>query len=185
VVVRRNQVRRRGWVIKIMEAQVRKYLMDCKCPVSRGIVVQEQDHVGDLSAALFLQNILQLHQQRLVILRVDSLALRKIINEEVSILIPKNRAENFPATFCTRIFFFCGGMSHYATTPLIVALSPSHSDITRFRPWSLIARRNCLDCVEKIPNISQTPDIFDVFDSRSGISVPTSRRASACPYLNE
>jgi len=32
--------------------------------VSRGIVVQEQDPLGDLPAAFFLQNVLQLHQQR-------------------------------------------------------------------------------------------------------------------------
>jgi len=36
----------------------------CKCPVSRGIVVQEQDPFGDLPAAFFLQNVFQLHQQR-------------------------------------------------------------------------------------------------------------------------
>jgi len=30
-------------------------------------------------------------------------------------------------------------VSRYAATPLIVALSPGHSDITRFRPWSPIA----------------------------------------------
>ena len=33
-------------------------------PVSRGIVVQEQDSLGDLSAVFFLQNVLHLHQQR-------------------------------------------------------------------------------------------------------------------------
>ena len=31
------------------------------------------------------------------------------------------------------------GVSRYAATPLIFALSPGHSDITRFRPWSPIA----------------------------------------------
>ena len=35
-----------------------------KCPVSRGIVVQEKDHFGDLLVAFFLQNVLQFHQQR-------------------------------------------------------------------------------------------------------------------------
>jgi len=35
-----------------------------KCPVSRGIVVQEQDQLGDVPAAFFLQNVLHLHQQR-------------------------------------------------------------------------------------------------------------------------
>ena len=44
-------------------------------------------------------------------------------------------------------------MSRYAATPLIVALSPGHSDITRFRPWSPIATGNHLDHAEKIPNL--------------------------------
>jgi len=75
VVVRWGQIRRIWWVIKKLEAQVGQFLLGCKCPVSRGIVVQEQDPLGDLPAAFFLQNVLQLHKQRLVILRVDSLAL--------------------------------------------------------------------------------------------------------------
>jgi len=33
------------------------------CPVSRCIVVQKQDPLGELPAAFFLQNVLQLHQQ--------------------------------------------------------------------------------------------------------------------------
>jgi len=41
VAVRRGQIRRIGWVIKILEAQVGQFLLGCKCPVSRGIVVQE------------------------------------------------------------------------------------------------------------------------------------------------
>ena len=41
VVVRRGQMRRIGWVIKTLEAQVGQFLLGCKCPVSRGIVVQE------------------------------------------------------------------------------------------------------------------------------------------------
>jgi hypothetical protein len=54
-------------------------------------------------------------------------------------------------------------MSRYAVTPLIVASSPGHSDITRFRPWSPIARRNHLDHAEKIPKVAQTTGIIDVF----------------------
>ena len=65
----------------------------------------------------------------------------------------------------------------------IVALSPGHSNITRFRLWSPIATENNLDGAEKIPKISQTTDTVDVFDPRSGISGPTSRGASACPNL--
>jgi len=47
-----------------LEVQVGQFLLGCKCPVSRGVVMQEQDHLGDLSAAFFLQNVLQLHRQR-------------------------------------------------------------------------------------------------------------------------
>jgi len=43
---------------------VRQFLLGCKWLVSWGIVVQEQNPLGDLLAALFLQNVLQLHQQR-------------------------------------------------------------------------------------------------------------------------
>jgi len=76
-------------------------------------------------------------------------------------------------------------MSRYAATPLIVALSPGHKDITRFRSWSPIATGNHLDRAEKIPKFAQTNGIVDVFDLRSGISEPTSRRVSACPNLHE
>ena len=47
-------------------------------------------------------------------------------------------------------------MSGYAAASLIVALSPGHSDITRFLLWSPIAIRNNLDRTEKIPNVVQT-----------------------------
>jgi len=105
VVVRRGQIRRIGWVIKTLEAQVAKFLLGCKCPVSRGIVMQEQDTLGELSAVFLLQTVLQLHQQRLVILRVDSLALWKIINEEDAVLNPKNRGDNFSTGFFHSEFF--------------------------------------------------------------------------------
>ena len=75
MVVWRGQIRRKEWVIKKMEAQEGQFRLGCKCPVSGGIVVQEQDRIGEIPAAFFLQNILQLHQQRSVILRVESLAL--------------------------------------------------------------------------------------------------------------
>jgi len=59
----------------------------------------------------------------------------------------KIEARNFPADFCTRIFW--GGVSRYVATPLIVALSPGHSDITRFRPWSPIGTGKHLDSAKK------------------------------------
>jgi len=49
--VRRGQIRRIGWVIKILEAQVGQFLLGCKCSVSRGIFVQEQGPLGNIPAA--------------------------------------------------------------------------------------------------------------------------------------
>ena len=76
-------------------------------------------------------------------------------------------------------------MSHYAATPLIVASSLGHSDITRFHPWSPIATGNHLDHAKKIPKVGQKTGTVDILDPCSGISGPTSRRASACPNLHE
>ena len=86
-------------MIKTLEAQVGNFLLGYKCPVSRGTVVQEQDPLGDHPAAFFLKNALHLHQQRRVILRVDSLVLWKIINEEDTVLSQNNRGENFSSGF--------------------------------------------------------------------------------------
>ena len=66
VVVRRGQIRRMGWVIKTLEPQGGQFLLRCKCPMNRGIVGREQDSLDELTAALFLQNVFQLHQQRCV-----------------------------------------------------------------------------------------------------------------------
>ena len=77
-------------------------------------------------------------------------------------------ARTFPADFCTRSFW--GGVSRYSATPLTVALSPGHSDTTRFRPWSPIATGNHLDRAEKIPNVAKTTGTVEVFDPRSGVS---------------
>jgi len=57
-------MRRTGWVIKTLEAQVGQYLLECKYPVCRGIFVQEEDTLREFPAAFFLQNVLQLHQQK-------------------------------------------------------------------------------------------------------------------------
>jgi len=76
-------------------------------------------------------------------------------------------------------------VSRYAATPLIVASSPGHSDITRFRPWSPIATGNHLDRAEKIPEFAQTIGTVKVFDPLSGTSGTTSRRASACSNFHE
>ena len=53
-------------------------------------------------------------------------------------------------------------MSRYAATPLIVALSQGHKDITGFRPWSPIATGNHLDRAKKNPNFAQTTSTVEV-----------------------
>jgi hypothetical protein len=61
-------------VIKILEARIGQFIQGCKYPMSRGIVVQEQNDLGERPAAFFLQNVLKFHQQISVTLGVDSLA---------------------------------------------------------------------------------------------------------------
>ena len=43
VAVWRGQIRKIGWMIKPLEDQVGQFLLSCKCTVSWGIVMQEQD----------------------------------------------------------------------------------------------------------------------------------------------
>jgi len=59
----------------------------------------------------------------------------------------KSKRELLQRIFALAIFW--GAVIRYAAIPLIVALSPGHSDITRFRPWSPIATGNHLDRAEK------------------------------------
>ena len=53
-------------------------------------------------------------------------------------------------------------MSRYTSVPLIVALSPGHSDITRFRLWSPVATGNHLDGTEKNSKVVETTGTVDV-----------------------
>jgi len=77
-------------------------------------------------------------------------------------------------------------VSRYAATPLIVALSMGHSDITRFRPWSPIAPdRKLFGSRRENSKFAQTTGTVEVFDPLSSILGPTQRRDSACPNLHE
>ena len=105
------------------------------------------------------------------------------MNEKDAVLIPKNRGEKFSSGFFHSEFL--GRGEPLCRNSIDVALSPGHSDITKFRPSSSIATGNHFDRAEKIPNIVQTNGTVDVFDPHSGISGPTSRRASACRNLHE
>ena len=143
-----------------LEAQTGQFLLGCKCTVNRGTVVQEQDPLGDIPVAFFLQNVLQLHQQRWVILRVDSLALWKIINEENAILIPQNRGENFSSRFLHLEFF--GGAGGAAMLPLhslllclwVIVIEPGF--VHGHQSWQEII----WIVLKKIPKFAQTPSTF-------------------------
>jgi len=76
-------------------------------------------------------------------------------------------------------------VSRYAAIPQIAALSPVHCDITRFHLWSPIATGKHLGRPERIQYFSQTTGTVDVLDPHSGDSGLTTRRASACPNLQE
>ena len=134
-------------------------------------------------AGVFLQNILQLHQQRWAILRVYSFAFWKIINEEDVVLIPKNRGENFSSGFLHSEFFGVGSAAMPTLHWLLLCLRVIVT--ARFRPWSRIVTGNNLVRTEKNPKFAQTRGTVDVFKSRLGISGPTSRRASSGPKLHE
>ena len=43
MVVGQGQIRKIGWVTKTLEVKVGQFILGCKCPGSRGTVVQEQD----------------------------------------------------------------------------------------------------------------------------------------------
>jgi len=48
VSVRRGEIRRIGWTIKLLETQLGQYLLGFKWPVSRVIFMQEQDTLGKI-----------------------------------------------------------------------------------------------------------------------------------------
>jgi len=108
VVNRWGQIRRRGWVIKTLEAQGKPVSSGLQVPGDPGHCRARTRPPWWPSPGVFPQSVLQLHQQRWVILRVDSLALWKIINGEDAILIPKNWDENFSSGFLHSEFFGAG-----------------------------------------------------------------------------
>jgi hypothetical protein len=58
-------------VIKTLEAQLGQFLLGCKCLLSRGIVMKEQDPLGDIPATrVATQRVLQELDYRTDICRV-------------------------------------------------------------------------------------------------------------------
>jgi hypothetical protein len=113
------------------------------------------------------------------------LAIWKIINEENAVMIPKNRVKNFSSGLFHSELFGRGGVICYAATPLIVALSPVHIDISWFCPWSPIATGNYWDRAgrKKILKVSQTTGTVELDPFRHfGTHLAG---ASACPDFHE
>ena len=74
------------------------------------------------------------------------------MNEEDTVLFPRNLGENFSSGFLHSELWGVG-VSRYVATALVVALSPGDSDITRFLPWSPITTGNHFHLTEKISNL--------------------------------
>ena len=115
--------------------------------VKWGIVVQGQNHRGDLPRCFTFEmcfNCTSRDKQfsALIVWPFGRLSMRRMPSWSQKI-----EARKFPGDFCARNFW--SGVSRYTTTPFIVALSPGHSDITRFRPWSPIGTGNHMDLDEK------------------------------------
>ena len=83
--------------------------------------------------------------------------------------------------FCTQNFLGQGELLCCHS----IALSPGHTDITRFHPWSPIVTGNHLDSAKEIPKVAETTGTVEIFNLRLGISGPTLHRASACSNLHE
>jgi len=152
-------------------------------PREPGIFVQEQGYLDEVPAAFFLQNVLQLHQHKYAILRTDSLEIWKVINEEHSVLIPKNRNDKFSRRLLhTEFLGRCEPLCRHSIDYCIVFGSFLYN---RFHLWPTIATGNHLRRPEKIPKFAQMTGTVDVSAPYSGVSEPTSRRASACQNLQE
>jgi hypothetical protein len=156
-------------VIKIMDAKVGQFLWiksawePDHCRARRSIQHRWNCRGG------FPSKFIQLHQQRWAILRVESLALWKIMNGEDVVLFPKIKARNFHRIFTVGIFF---GWQWAGRDELLCRHSVSQGII-----W--IARN------EIIPKGAKTTGTVDVYVPLSGISGPTFRRVSSCPNLHE
>ena len=81
---------------------------------------------------------------------------------------------------------FIALVNRYADTPLIVTLSPGHSDITRFRPWSPIApdRKSIGSSWKNSRSCSDDWHRWRFWSAFRHFG-PTSRRVSACPNIHE
>ena len=107
MVVQRGQIRRIGWVVKILEAQVGQFLLGCKCRWAGTLSCKNKTPLVKFPRRFSFKS-LQLHQQRWVILCVDILAPWKIINVEIAILTPKNLNENFSSGLLHAEYFGAG-----------------------------------------------------------------------------
>jgi hypothetical protein len=122
-----------------LEAQVRQFLFpglqllretdDCRAKTRSPCRI---------SFAVFPSKYPSITPAEMIILRVDSLSLWKIISEEDASLIPKTRGRRKFSSGLLHSEFFEGlcGVSRYAATPFIVSLYPGYVDIIRLRPWS-------------------------------------------------
>ena len=175
-VVRRGQ--RIGWLIKTLEALVGHFIDGYKFAVSERMSCKNNTTLVTFPRrwCFSFKNALQSHQQRWVILRVDILAIWKVINADNAVLIQKNPDENFSSEFFNSECFGAGWGERKWRHAADCCLSPGHNDTTMFRPLSTLGTGNLMDPAEpKIFKSSsdESKGTVDVFHSRSGISRPT------------
>ena len=105
VVVRRRRVRRIGWVIKILEAEVNKFFWFPSARWGRAFSCENNTPSAHFPRR-FPLNARHLHQQSWITLRVDSLALWNKMNEEDANLIRKNVVLRTLTITMTRVRMF-------------------------------------------------------------------------------
>ena len=119
------------------------------------------------SRGVFPSEVLQLHQQGWLLLRVDRSIPLEGNQWKICRLDPtKSRRNIFQGIFALGIFWGRVGWAAMPTLHRLLLFLVSRSRIS-----------------EIIPNVAGTT--IDVFHPHSGNSGPTSRRASACPNIHE
>ena len=106
------------------------------------------------------------------------------MNEEDAVLIPKkSRRKIFKRIFALGIFW--GGVCRYVVTTLIVALSPGHSVITRFRPLSPIAKVFISIAPKKFQNVLRRLATLTFLIRVQAFRDPLREELQLFPYLHE
>jgi hypothetical protein len=119
-------------VIKTFEDQVGQFLLGCMCPVNRALSCKNKNPLVkfvkfplrfSFKMSFICASTDELHSG-LIVWPFGSSSMRRM-----PYCSQKIETRNFQRIFALGSFW--GGVSRYAATPLIVPLSPGHSDINK------------------------------------------------------